>query len=142
MSLDRRNTISQAGNTVAEEVIEIWQNKNQIVASKWYIVEKIRTLHEKYKFLLKLKNRNSNTEQTKRNDFIDDLYKVFDIKGFSIKNPRSISAVLQTRAKLSSSESYISSTSGSEYVPSPTKCKLSDKNPEKIHREKKYLQKK
>lgn len=81
---------NEAMNKVAEELIEIWGHTTKPFHQKSDIVKKINHLIEKYKCLMKGCNKNAESQRAKENDFLQNVYEIFDITNYKRLNENAV----------------------------------------------------
>ena len=69
----------EAVKQVTKVVSDIWIKSGIPMKSNWLHCKQLFGMHDKWEKLKKIKNRESNTERSKRKKFCEDLQKLFDI---------------------------------------------------------------
>ena len=69
----------EAAKQVTKVVSDIWIKSGIPMKSNWLHCKQLLGMHDKWEKLKKNKNRESNTERSKRKKFYEDLQKLFDI---------------------------------------------------------------
>ena len=72
-------TSGEVAEMVLEEIYRYWRMANILVITHWLAKKQVLKLFEVYQKLVNLKTRLTNTEKLKRESFMKDLEKLFDI---------------------------------------------------------------
>ena len=77
--MDKHKAKSYIADRVLKELTKYWQHSNIPTQTDWWIRQGILSLNKKYEDLLKHIKRDTATENEKRERFVADVDKLFDI---------------------------------------------------------------